>query len=43
MVTELQWSTRAMARFPVELWHDGRRVAVVYESYGTISSGAMAR
>jgi len=32
-----------MARFPVELWYDGHRVAVVYESYGTISSGAMAR
>jgi len=30
-----------MARFPVELWYHGHRVAVLYESYGTISSGAM--
>ena len=32
-----------MARFPVELWYDGHRVAVVDESYGTISSGAIVQ
>jgi len=32
-----------MAQFPVELWYDGHRVAVVYESNGTVSSGAMAQ
>ena len=32
-----------MARFLVELWYNGHRVAVVYESYGAISSGAMVQ
>ena len=32
---------RPMAWIPVELWHNNHRVAVVYQSYGTMSSGAM--
>jgi len=28
---------------PAKLWHDDHRVAVVYERYGVISSGAMVR
>ena len=28
---------------PVDLWHDDHKVAVVYEGYSTISSGAMVR
>jgi len=43
MIIELREITRAMARFPVELWYDGHGVAVVYESYGMMSSGDMAR
>jgi len=43
MIIELRYSTRVMVQFPVELWYDGHRVAVVYENYGTISSGAKAQ
>jgi len=43
MIIQLRLSTRVMVQFPVELWYNGHRVAVVYESNGTISSGAMAR
>ena len=39
---ELRYSTRVMLEFPVVLWYDGDRVAVVYKSNGTISSGGMA-
>jgi len=43
MILQLRLSTRVMVQFPVELWYDGHRVAVVYKSNGTISGGAMAR
>ena len=32
-----------MAQFPVQRRHDDHRVVVVYEGYGTISSGAMVQ
>jgi hypothetical protein len=32
-----------MVQFPLELWYDGHSVAAVYESNGTISSGAIAQ
>jgi len=42
MIIELRLSKRDMVQFPVELYYDGHRVTVLYESYGTISSGAIA-
>jgi len=43
MILELRLSMRLMVHIPVELWYDGHRVAVVYESHGKISKGAMAQ
>ena len=34
IIIELRLSTRVIVQFPVELWYDGHRVAVVYKSYG---------
>jgi len=43
MIIELQYSTKAIVRFPMDLEYDGHRVAVFYESHGRNSSGAIAR
>jgi len=43
MIKELWELTRVLVEFPVGLRYDDHCVAVVYERYRTISSGAIVR